>query len=113
MLTYDSPLGPMTLAAETGEDLSAGGVLVGVWFDGQRHDRAGMDGRGAERAFVIGPGRADGAGAPPRRKRQPRATAAERVTPAGNDPRKLRLSALKGLWRFFSQAEPVAFPFFP
>jgi len=47
------------------------------------------------------------------RQRQPRATAAERVTPAGNDPRKLRLSALKGLWRFFSQAEPVAFPFFP
>ena len=60
MLTYDSPLGPMTLAAETGEDLSAGGVLVGVWFDGQRHDRAGMDGRGAERAFVIGPGSDDG-----------------------------------------------------
>ena len=44
MLAYDSPLGPMTLAAEDGEGLPAGGAIIGVWFDGQRRDRAGLDG---------------------------------------------------------------------
>ena len=44
MLAYDSPLGPMTLAAEVGEGLPDGGALVGAWFDGQRHDRAGLAG---------------------------------------------------------------------
>lgn len=33
---YESPLGPMTLAAR-------GEALTGVWFDGQRHDRLGLD----------------------------------------------------------------------
>ena len=33
---YASPLGPMTLAAH-------GEALIGVWFDGQRHDRLGLD----------------------------------------------------------------------
>ena len=37
----------MTLAAELGEGLPDGGALVGAWFDGQRHDRAGLDGAGA------------------------------------------------------------------
>lgn len=35
---YSSPLGPMTLAASTGEGLPDGGALTGVWFDGQAHD---------------------------------------------------------------------------
>ncbi|WP_244963364.1 methylated-DNA--[protein]-cysteine S-methyltransferase [Actinomyces trachealis] len=50
---YRSPLGPMTLAVEVevvvaaqvqvaGAHLPAGGVLVGAWFDGQAHDRAGI-----------------------------------------------------------------------
>ena len=46
-LAYESPLGPMTLAAELGEGLPDGGALVGAWFDGQRYDRAGLDGAGA------------------------------------------------------------------
>ncbi|WP_229116739.1 methylated-DNA--[protein]-cysteine S-methyltransferase [Actinomyces bovis] len=48
---YESPLGPMTLAAAVeekgglpGEAQLADGVLVGTWFDGQRHDRAGIGG---------------------------------------------------------------------
>lgn len=39
---YASPLGPMTLAAATGEGLPEGGAVVGAWFDGQKHDRAGL-----------------------------------------------------------------------
>ena len=58
MFAYDSPLGPMTLAAEDGEGLPAGGAIIGVWFDGQRRDRAGLDG-----GTVIAPGLGDdGAG---------------------------------------------------
>ncbi|WP_249368806.1 MULTISPECIES: methylated-DNA--[protein]-cysteine S-methyltransferase [unclassified Actinomyces] len=38
---YDSPLGPMTLAA--GQGLPDGDALTGCWFDGQRHDRAGLN----------------------------------------------------------------------
>ena len=45
MLTYDSPLGPMTLAAETGEDLSAGGVLVAP---------GGPAAIGAQQAALVG-----------------------------------------------------------
>lgn len=33
---YQSPLGPMTLAADAQ-------ALTGVWFDGQRYDRSGLD----------------------------------------------------------------------
>lgn len=44
MLAYDSPLGSMTLAAEDGEGLPVGGALIGVWFEGQHRDRAGLDG---------------------------------------------------------------------
>lgn len=33
---YQSPLGPMTLAAD-------GQALTGVWFDGQKYDRSGLD----------------------------------------------------------------------
>lgn len=40
--TCPSPLGPMTLAATAGEGLPAGGAVVGAWFDGQQHDRAGL-----------------------------------------------------------------------
>lgn len=32
---YDSPLGPMTIAAR-------GGALVGLWFRGQKYDRRGL-----------------------------------------------------------------------
>lgn len=39
---YASPLGAMTLAAIMGEGLPDGGALVGAWFDGQAHDRAGV-----------------------------------------------------------------------
>ncbi|WP_345719197.1 methylated-DNA--[protein]-cysteine S-methyltransferase [Actinomyces procaprae] len=39
---FNSPLGPMTLAAATGEGLPEGGAVVGAWFDGQKHDRAGL-----------------------------------------------------------------------
>ena len=37
-----SPLGAMTIAARTGPGAPDGGELVGVWFDGQAHDRAGL-----------------------------------------------------------------------
>ena len=37
-----SPLGAMTIAARTGPGAPNGGELVGVWFDGQVHDRAGL-----------------------------------------------------------------------
>ena len=37
-----SPLGAMTIAARTGPGAPNGGELVGVWFDGQAHDRAGL-----------------------------------------------------------------------
>ena len=37
-----SPLGAMTIAARTGQGAPDGGELVGVWFDGQAHDRAGL-----------------------------------------------------------------------
>ena len=37
-----SPLGAMTIAARTGSGAPNGGELVGVWFDGQAHDRAGL-----------------------------------------------------------------------
>lgn len=37
-----SPLGAMTIAARTGPGAPNGGELVGVWFDGQTHDRAGL-----------------------------------------------------------------------
>lgn len=36
------PLGAMTLAARTGSGAPDGGELIGVWFDGQTHDRAGL-----------------------------------------------------------------------
>ena len=36
------PLGAMTLAARTGPGAPDGGELIGVWFDGQAHDRAGL-----------------------------------------------------------------------
>ena len=36
------PLGAMTIAARTGQGAPNGGELVGVWFDGQAHDRAGL-----------------------------------------------------------------------
>lgn len=39
---YRSPLGPMTLAVALGAGLPAGGAVAGAWFDGQRHDRAGL-----------------------------------------------------------------------
>ena len=55
MLAYDSPLGSMTLAAEDGEGLPAGGALIGVWFDGQRRDRAGLD----DGAVIAEPGSDD------------------------------------------------------
>lgn len=41
IVAYDSPLGPMTLAATLGPERPAG-ALSGCWFDGQRHDRAGL-----------------------------------------------------------------------
>ena len=37
-----SPLGAMTIAARTGPGAPDGGELIGVWFDGQAHDRAGL-----------------------------------------------------------------------
>ena len=37
-----SPLGAMTIAARTGRGAPDGGELIGVWFDGQAHDRAGL-----------------------------------------------------------------------
>ena len=37
-----SPLGAMTIAARTGPGAPNGGELIGVWFDGQTHDRAGL-----------------------------------------------------------------------
>ena len=37
-----SPLGAMTIAARTGSGAPDGGELIGVWFDGQAHDRAGL-----------------------------------------------------------------------
>lgn len=37
-----SPLGAMTIAARTGPGAPNGGELIGVWFDGQAHDRAGL-----------------------------------------------------------------------
>lgn len=52
---YASPLGPMTLAAVTGEGLPEGGAVVGVWFDGQKHDRAGL----IDDARPVSPGAAD------------------------------------------------------
>ncbi|WP_233188193.1 methylated-DNA--[protein]-cysteine S-methyltransferase [Actinomyces qiguomingii] len=52
---FNSPLGPMTLAAATGEGLPDGGAVVGVWFDGQRHDRAGL----TSDARPVTPGAAD------------------------------------------------------
>ena len=55
MFAYDSPLGSMTLAAEDGEGLPAGGALIGVWFDGQRRDRAGLD----DGAVIAEPGSDD------------------------------------------------------
>lgn len=36
------PLGAMTLAARTGSGAPDGGELIGAWFDGQAHDRAGL-----------------------------------------------------------------------
>ena len=36
------PLGAMTIAAQTGPGAPDGGELIGVWFDGQAHDRAGL-----------------------------------------------------------------------
>lgn len=38
---YRGPLGPMTLAARYDPGRGRAG-LAGVWFDGQRHDRAGL-----------------------------------------------------------------------
>lgn len=38
---YRGPLGPMTLAARYDPGRGCAG-LAGVWFDGQRHDRAGL-----------------------------------------------------------------------
>ncbi|SDN25934.1 methylated-DNA-[protein]-cysteine S-methyltransferase [Actinomyces ruminicola] len=49
---YTSPLGPMTLAAATGEGLPEGGAVVGAWFDGQKHDRAGL----ADGALTVAAG---------------------------------------------------------
>ena len=51
--SYDSPLGPMTLAALAGDGLPDGGALTGAWFDGQAHDRAGVPAA----AVVIAEGR--------------------------------------------------------
>lgn len=42
-IAYDSPLGPMTLAAQEGAGYEEVDALVGCWFDGQRYDRAGLD----------------------------------------------------------------------
>ena len=47
-----SPLGAMTIAARTGPGAPNGGELIGVWFDGQTHDRAGLP-----RDAVVEPGR--------------------------------------------------------
>ncbi|MBW3067912.1 methylated-DNA--[protein]-cysteine S-methyltransferase [Actinomyces sp. 594] len=52
---FTSPLGPMTLAAATGEGLPEGGAVVGTWFDGQCHDRAGL----TSDARPLAPGAAD------------------------------------------------------
>lgn len=59
LLAHDSPLGPMTLAADDGPGVPRGGVLVGAWFDGQQHDRAGLPDAPAPRTLRIH------AGAPP------------------------------------------------
>ena len=56
LTTYRSPLGPMTLVARTGADLPEGGALVGAWFDGQRHDRAGLDRDDEAPPVVVGAG---------------------------------------------------------
>lgn len=40
---YDSPLGGMTLASEDGK-------LIGLWFDGQKYDRAALKKREGEEA---------------------------------------------------------------
>ncbi|WP_338028849.1 methylated-DNA--[protein]-cysteine S-methyltransferase [Actinomyces procaprae] len=45
----------MTLAAATGEGLPEGGAVVGAWFDGQKHDRAGL----ADGALTVAAGDAD------------------------------------------------------
>ncbi|ETJ06668.1 MAG: Methylated-DNA-[protein]-cysteine S-methyltransferase, partial [Actinomyces urogenitalis DORA_12] len=83
---YSSPLGPMTLAASTGEGLPDGGALTGVWFDGQAHDRAGLP----DDAVLVSPGD-DG---------EPVVLAAVRVwldaTFAGTDPGKPPLLAPAG-----------------
>lgn len=50
-IAYDSPLGPMTLAAVVSQDLPDG-ALIGCWFDGQRHDRAGLP----DDALALDPG---------------------------------------------------------
>ncbi|MGK2348906.1 methylated-DNA--[protein]-cysteine S-methyltransferase [Actinomyces sp. W5033] len=55
-VSYDSPLGPMTLAAVAGPQ-RAEGVLTGCWFDGQRHDRAGL---GTDARALGGPDAAQG-----------------------------------------------------
>ncbi|MCQ2558649.1 MAG: methylated-DNA--[protein]-cysteine S-methyltransferase [Oscillospiraceae bacterium] len=36
LCSYSSPLGPMTMASD-------GEMLTGLWFDGQKYDRAGLD----------------------------------------------------------------------
>ena len=46
------PLGAMTIAARTGQGAPDGGELIGVWFDGQAHDRAGLP-----RDAAVEPGR--------------------------------------------------------
>ncbi|MDU0348001.1 methylated-DNA--[protein]-cysteine S-methyltransferase [Actinomyces sp. MRS3W] len=52
---FDSPLGAMTLAAAVGPEYPEGGAMIGVWFDGQRHDRAGLP----TDAVVVQPGDPD------------------------------------------------------
>ena len=37
-----SPLGAMTIAARTGPGAPNGGELIGVWFDDQTHNQAGL-----------------------------------------------------------------------
>ncbi|WP_316668104.1 methylated-DNA--[protein]-cysteine S-methyltransferase [uncultured Propionibacterium sp.] len=58
-MAYESPLGAMTLAAQTGPGLPEGGALIGAWFDGQKHDRAGLEPGGAD-ISVAEPGGGQG-----------------------------------------------------
>lgn len=43
---YQSPLGPITLAAD-------GQALTGLWFEGQRYDRRGLDQAGEEKGLPV------------------------------------------------------------